>query len=213
MGLLTCRQCKGPLVEVPGHPPGIHPMCAEETGDWEKDSWHLASDWAVMVDQGIAKARMAGATAFIVAGGRGYVDAEQFRAALRPINRRALMRHGGARGADTALATLWAQMGGDTEAYPADFRAPCVAECPPRQHRAQFEDGSGDYCPLHGPRRNRAMAAAGGDFLLQFPGGDGTADMAAAVGAVGIPVRIVPELLRRPEKRGFAKSVTPRRAA
>src|SRR6185437_6500452 len=103
--------------------------------------------------------------------------------------------------------------GGRTQAFTANFRDPCVPECPPRPHRVAFEDGSGDYCPLHGPRRNRNMAASGGDFLAAFPGGDGTADMIRAARAAGIPVWIAPEPLRRPEKRTFAKPTSPRRAA
>lgn len=78
--------------------------------------------------------------------------------------------HGGASGADQLAADVARQAGWRIEEHPADW---------------------GTHGRAAGPIRNQNMAAAGGDLLIAFPGGRGTANMIRCAEAAGIPVRRV----------------------
>lgn len=107
----------------------------------------------------------------LVCGGRDYTNRSAVFSVLdrlhakRPIS---AIRHGCAKGADT-LAGEWARARGvPEERYPADW------------------DSLGRRA---GPARNLQMLAAGGlRGVVAFPGGAGTAHMAGAAHAAGVPV-------------------------
>ncbi|ATI15672.1 hypothetical protein [Bordetella phage vB_BbrM_PHB04] len=106
----------------------------------------------------------------LVCGGRDYADREAVFAALdrvhakRPVT---LLIHGAARGADS-LADDWARARGvPRDPHPADWAT--------HGRRA-------------GPLRNRKMLELKPDGVVAFPGGRGTADMADAARAAGVPV-------------------------
>ncbi len=107
----------------------------------------------------------------IVCGGRDFADKERAHAALDAAHARspiAMIVHGDARGADT-LAKWWAKDRGiPRDEFPADWNGP---------HRFAA-----------GPIRNQAMADAGADGVIAFPGGKGTTGMCAIAEAAGIPV-------------------------
>lgn len=86
---------------------------------------------------------------------------------------------------------------------PVRFRADwdtCVPGCPsPRGHRVRKRAGDtahpgllDTYCPDAGPRRNRAMVAAGADVCHAFwmRGAYGTTSTVRLAKAAGIPVRL-----------------------
>lgn len=106
----------------------------------------------------------------IVCGGRDYKDSRAVYWALDQVRSKrgvAKIMHGGARGAD-ALADSWAdQSGAEVQVFDADWE----------QHGKAA-----------GPVRNQAMADAGADGCIAFPGGRGTADMVRRAKAAGIKV-------------------------
>lgn len=105
----------------------------------------------------------------IVTGGRGYADRLRVYTELN-ISGATTVIHGCARGADSLAADWCEQHGVQQERYPADWDA----------------IGRGA-----GLARNREMAKAGADLCIAFPGGTGTAHMAAQAAKAGIPVRFV----------------------
>jgi hypothetical protein len=106
----------------------------------------------------------------IVCGGRDYADSRAIYWALDQVRAKRgvrLIRHGGARGAD-AIAGDWAKQAGvPVEVYEADWEM---------------------HGKAAGPVRNQAMADAGADGCIAFPGGRGTADMIRRALAAGIKV-------------------------
>lgn len=119
----------------------------------------------------------------IVCGGRDYADSRAVYDALDHI--RAFrgtisqIRTGGARGADR-LAEQWAESNGvRVEVYEADWE----------RHGKRA-----------GPMRNQAMADAGADGCVAFPGGRGTADMVERARAAGIPVWMPANQTKEPQE-------------
>jgi hypothetical protein len=112
----------------------------------------------------------AGGKRVIVCGGRDYRDKARVHAALEAAHAKApigVLVHGGASGADL-IAMYWAKGRGILR----------------EEHPALWDDhGHGA-----GPLRNQAMADAGADGCIAFPGGRGTADMVQRAQAAGIPV-------------------------
>lgn len=108
----------------------------------------------------------------LVTGGRDYADRAAVARVLDAVHRKrpvALLREGGAAGADQ-LAREWAaDRGVPVDTMPADWA---------KHGRAA------------GPIRNRAMLAREPlpDGVVAFPGGRGTADMVAAARAAGVTV-------------------------
>jgi hypothetical protein len=108
----------------------------------------------------------------IVCGGRDFKDADWL---LKVLNvwesifgrENLVIIQGGARGAD-AYAKAWAESREIAcETYPADW------------------DKHGKAA---GPIRNQEMLDQHPDFVLAFPGGNGTADMVARARRAGVPV-------------------------
>lgn len=149
----------------------------------------------------------------VVCGGREYADTVQVERTLELLNPEAILRHGGATGADALAGHVWKRMGGTVEVFEADWDGKCTLNCP-RGHRKQRARG-GTYCPAAGPRRNRRMASAEPrpEAGLAFPGGAGTKDMVAVLRAVRIPVRLVPERIIAPKRALPTKPKPGRRAA
>lgn len=106
----------------------------------------------------------------LVCGGRDFNDNEFLKhqlTALFHIYGQFVLVHGDARGADT-LAKEWAEhVGLPIEAYPADWK----------KHGKRA-----------GPIRNREMLASGIDYVVAFPGGEGTAHMVSIASREGILV-------------------------
>lgn len=106
----------------------------------------------------------------IVCGGRAFDDWERFCEAMDAVLAKgpiAVIVQGGAPGADS-MAQQWALQRG----------------IPFEQHDADWK-GLGRKA---GPIRNQAMADAGADGVVAFPGGTGTAGMCRLAQAAGIPV-------------------------
>lgn len=205
--LPKCLICGLDLIRVPGHP-DVHPCCAGEEGNW-----HTRKDWAQMVEQLDALELLPTAAIVLVCGGREYADTTQVERTLELLNRGAILRHGGAPGADALAGHVWKRMGGRVEVFEADWAGPCGRNCP-RGHRRQWGRG-GTYCPAAGPNRNRRMAGTKPkpDVGIAFPGGKGTADMVATLRVASIPVRIVPERLVAPKRALPTKPRPARRAS
>lgn len=107
----------------------------------------------------------------IVACGRNYHDKPTIRAELMTLPFDAVIVHGGARG-DRAIARIWTdEFGGTVEEIPADWDR---------------------YGKAAGPIRNQAMIDAGGDLMMSFPGGRGTADCTGRARQAGIRVHRIP---------------------
>jgi hypothetical protein len=89
-------------------------------------------------------------------------------------------------------ASEWAQANTSVveEAHPADWSAPCPPKCLRGDHR-KTSPQHGDYCPMAGPRRNKAMVDRGADLCLAFirGGSRGSAATARLAEAAGIPTR------------------------
>lgn len=102
-------------------------------------------------------------------------------------NRRLVVVHGAAPGADTIAADLAEQVGLAVEAHPADWDT-CHPRC--RLGHRRHRRGGGDYCPTAGHRRNQAMVDLGAAACLAFPVGEarGTRHCMERAAAAGIPV-------------------------
>lgn len=118
-------------------------------------------------------------TRIIITGSREYDDEERMAEILRFIYDAyglagTIIVHGAAPGADTLAATLWEDMGGETEAHPADWRS---------------------YGSAAGPMRNQRMVDLGANACIAFPIGDsnGTHDCINRAEKARIPVMIIPE--------------------
>lgn len=89
-------------------------------------------------------------------------------------------------------ASEWAQANPSVveEVHPANWPAPCPPKCLRGEHRKKSPQ-HGDYCPMAGPRRNKAMVDRGADLCLAFirGGSRGSASTARLAEAAGIPVR------------------------
>lgn len=210
MAIQTCRECQGWIIPVPGHPPRIHPMCAPPDEDW-----HSAREWQQLEELLVADDLMPTATVVIACGGRHYDDETQVRRYLAGLNRRAVLRHGGASGADALAGRVWKQLGGAVEVFEANWFDPCGRNCTPGHRKPMV--GGGTYCPAAGPNRNRRMAqprnAPKAQLVIAFPGGKGTADMVATARLAGILVRLVPERLVAPKQAEKTRTKPTRRAA
>lgn len=111
----------------------------------------------------------------LVTGGRGYRDTETVKRVLAAYDDvpRPTLVHGDASGADRECAYV--------AAYLLEWRV----ECWPAEWRRLGRRA--------GPARNQAMVDSGGDVLVAFPGGRGTADMVRRAEEAGIPVyRVAP---------------------
>lgn len=106
----------------------------------------------------------------VVCGGRDYADSRAIYRALDRIRSEkgvAKIIHGGARGADS-IAGQWAESNGaEVQVFEADWET---------------------HGKRAGPVRNQAMADAGADGCVAFPGGIGTADMVRRAEAAGLKV-------------------------
>jgi len=106
----------------------------------------------------------------LVCGGRNYDDKAHVFATLDAIDQRhriSLVIHGCAKGADT-LGRRWAESRGrEQRARPADWQT----------HGLRA-----------GPVRNQEMLEEGPDFVVAFPGGNGTADMVRRARRAGVRV-------------------------
>jgi len=108
----------------------------------------------------------------IVCGGRDYLNADVIgKAMANAAPGKHTLVHGAQFGADSVAAAIARARCWTIEAYPPDIK----------QH------GS----PAAFIIRNQAMADAGADLLLAFPGGNGTADMVRRARKAGIHVREV----------------------
>lgn len=116
----------------------------------------------------------------LITGSRDWTDPQPILAAIlavvrdhgegRGYDRRPVLVHGGARGADTIAAGIAHRLGFDVEAHPANWSR---------------------YGKSAGHRRNAEMVAAGADVCLAFPLGPsrGTRGCMKAAADAGIPVR------------------------
>ena len=108
---------------------------------------------------------------FIVCGGRDFDDSRKvFRAldVLRSLHGFDVLVHGACPTGADAMAARWAEIKGvRVEVHPADWE----------RHGRRA-----------GPVRNQAMANAGADGCIAFPGGNGTEDMVRRAIAAGIKV-------------------------
>lgn len=110
----------------------------------------------------------------LVYGGRDFNDRHDAYTCLDYVTERLLLEDedvvvvsGMARGADT-LGVDWAhERGYAIDPYPADWDK---------------------YAKAAGPIRNQQMLDSGIDVAVQFPGGNGTADMRRRLDKAGIPV-------------------------
>ena len=125
-------------------------------------------------------------------GSRVYSRPDLVRLVLRAVARRfdgdVVLRYGAARrGADRFMADCWRSMGLRLESFPADWNGPCQEDCD-HGGRRPYPDGTGNYCPGAGPRRNRAMVDKGGITEVHgWPEGEasgtlGTLEYATAAG-------------------------------
>lgn len=102
--------------------------------------------------------------------------------------------HGNAKGGDTIGASVWEELGGATEAHPADWPR-CVRGCKP-SHRRWRRDGT-SFCPTAGKRRNQHMVNLGADLCIRVhvndsPGSRMTARMAEAADIRLIEIEVFP---------------------
>lgn len=110
----------------------------------------------------------------IVCGGREFADRDAVFDVLISLpfflaspRRQITVVHGAARGADSLAADVAEEIGYPVEAHPADWK---------------------NHGNSAGPRRNIAMLKAGADLVIAFPGGRGTAHMAAIAVEAGVAV-------------------------
>jgi hypothetical protein len=104
----------------------------------------------------------------IVCGGRDYQNADAIGKALaNAAPGKHTLVHGAAPGADSIAAEIARVRGWEIEAHPADWTT---------RGRAA------------GPLRNQEMIDSGGDLVLAFPGGNGTADCVRRARRAGIRV-------------------------
>ena len=108
----------------------------------------------------------------LVTGSREWTDRQKIVAELErarvEIGDDTILVHGDARGVDRLAAHLWhCTWGLPAEDYPADWYAPCRAECKPNHRRARFAGGR-KMCPAAGMYRNAEMVALGADLCLAF---------------------------------------------
>lgn len=107
----------------------------------------------------------------LVCGGRLYQDYARVTEELQDLGHISLLIHGGARGADSCGAKYANAHG-----------------IPVREFRANWDR----YGKRAGPIRNQEMLREGApDFVVAFPGGEGTKDMIKRVQKAGIQMRIV----------------------
>ena len=109
---------------------------------------------------------------WLICGGRDFEDADMFNAAMSDLTRKfgcpSIIIHGGAAGADQ-LADIWA------------FKKSLMV----RRFGAKWKK----YGRAAGPIRNQQMIDEGKpDFVVAFPGGNGTADMIMKARAADIDV-------------------------
>ena len=125
-------------------------------------------------------------TTVLVTGGRDFVERDLTFAIMDFINTGpatgpiTLLIHGGARGADS-MANTWAIERGVRRDI----------------HRPKYQYDGDKRAPLG---RNQEMVDLKPDFVVQFPGGAGTADCVTRARQANIPVLTVTE----PRKEGWA---------
>lgn len=155
----TCAHFGG---NVHSAQPALICDCADRAGNFYGDPAAGCRHWK--------RGERAAGARIIVCGGRDFVDRERAFAALdaahakRPIG---TVVQGGAAGADL-LAQQWAKARGVLrEEFPARWQ---------------------EHGRAAGPIRNQAMADAGADGCIAFPGGRGTRDMTTRAELAGIAV-------------------------
>lgn len=107
--------------------------------------------------------------------------------------------HGDADGLDQLARDIVLSWGWEAVPVPAEW-GECGEGCPPRAHRRTQVGGRATYCPLAGPRRNRAMVDRYGVSslgLLAFPaqgsnGKSGTWDCVHYAADQGLHVAVKP---------------------
>lgn len=134
-------------------------------------------------------------TYLLVTISRTYLHRREGRVTLRRVlvdahsrHPDAVLLHGDHPSGDRDAARIWEELGGTTEAHPADWTGPCRSKCKPG-HRKSNPSGS-TYCPAAGPYRNTDMVELKPVECHVFPtpeskGATGTAVLARAA---GIPV-------------------------
>jgi len=117
----------------------------------------------------------------LVTGGRDYTDRRAVARALRHLGGHYIhgarpadivLVHGDATGADRLAANEAERFGWRTEAHPADWHA---------------------HGKAAGPIRNKHMVSLGANYLIAFPGGEGTKNCRRLALNAHIPVIDVPE--------------------
>lgn len=145
---------------------------------------------------------------FAVTGGRKFADLQMVRTALSQVPADAVLVYGAAPGLDRLAAAWWMANGGVVDSRPADWQGPCRPGCKPGHRRtydcAPIVDGEQvTYCPAAGVHRNQEMIDSGVNFLIKFPGGTGTADMASRAETAGVTVYFAENLAAMPSDQGL----------
>ncbi len=124
---------------------------------------------------------------FLVTGGRDFDNFHLVRFALLQMPETATLVHGACSGADSLCAEFWGNLNRKCEAHPADW-SNCAPNCPTfPSHRGVNSRGQ-EFCRTAGKRRNQEMLESGGELLVAFPGGGGTADMVRRATKAGIKI-------------------------
>lgn len=118
----------------------------------------------------------------LVTVSRSWTSWSQMREALTQVHDRypgAVLVHGDALKGDRDAAGIWRGLGGEVEAWPAEWKS-CDANC---RHRG------GGHCPYAGLRRNLAMVESGPALCLAFinRSSRGASHCAQAAEDAGIP--------------------------
>lgn len=134
----------------------------------------------------------------LVTGSRNFRSVDAVKAALLEVTADQpgphTLVHGTAWGADQIAARVAHKLGWRIEPHPADWAAPCRAECEPG-HRRTFAEGGTEYCPAAGVYRNQQMVDLGADVVVAFLAAGarnvGTRDCIRRAKAAGLNVREV----------------------
>jgi hypothetical protein len=128
----------------------------------------------------------------IICGGRHYRGVSLIRTVVAELPPDTVVITGKGGNTDQLAHRFAAARGLATEEVPADWEAPCRADCRPG-HRRRHPNGGGTFCPAAGNYRNQVMLDEHGpvDEVIALPGGTGTADMKWRARAADVPVREV----------------------
>ena len=139
-------------------------------------------------------------------------------ASLDAAGREVIVVHGAGGNGDMLADAAARDLGFAVEAHPADWDAPCRAECD-HGHRGWRPYDRTTYCPAAGQYRNALMVSLGADRCLKFTGpcesrrcrirephashgATGCAEMARAAGIPVTPFGLVPPSWLQPSLFG-----------